>query len=185
MLPYVLQKMIRSKNVETATKAKLGGTKKSARQKVYADSWDRLLATKAIVRAATNPIHFPNLNDSRDVQVARCVAEWLGTDDGMDTLASAEAIARHFTSASQSYAAAWAAANRRTAPDSHRLLEHLMTSKIDVDMPLTLRDHEIAEQVFCWMGTGEGKTFVARCEMLAAAKDSAPFANARTARKAA
>lgn len=171
--------------METTEAVEITCTQTSPRQQVYVASWDRLLATKAIVRAVNNPSHFPSLSESRDAAVAKCIIQWLGTDDGMDALASAEAIARHFTIAAESYAAAWAAANRRTGPDSYRLLEHLMTGIPDANMSLTLRDHEVAEQVFCWMGTGEGKTFVARCEMLATAKDRAPFASARTARKVA
>lgn len=140
----------------------------TSRLAAYHQSWASLCATKARSRRSSR---FPDLSAPRSFDIATAVIRWIATDDGLDALALAEELSQHLPDLAIAHAASWGVATRRHGAKSS-LLQTIATETGTA--PLTVADRELAESVFCWLGTGEGRAFVARCEAMVPVAAPAP-----------
>lgn len=146
-------------------------------QQTFAAAWDR--HCKSIHAAGRGSSHTVLRGaDERDHHVARKIMDWLGTDEGMDFLALAESMMGNLRDKRDAYAAAWGATNY-AGTDGWRLIERLLIDSHFRGEPirpiLSPRDHEMADLLITWLGTGEGQNFLARCDALMAS--AAPIPN--------
>jgi hypothetical protein len=125
---------------------------------------------------------FPFPLTQRLATVAASFVKWLGTNCGRCFLLEAERVEKLLDGKRDSWAAAWAIENARhsghnggaryieaaLAPDDH-WQNGLLTRLPD----LTAHDVETVEHVVYWLGTTEGRAFLADCEREIAARTEA------------
>lgn len=148
---------------------------------VYAQAWKDLLAYQPGLEQQLFEAILCNLTNEptqRDAIVAASVIQWLGTNVGGQIMTGIRHLAVQQENAffrCRFYLAAWCQGNHRVMATNHgfRLLELLMApgDEIDAetgfpkDVPdLTVRDYEVADHVFYWLGSDDGQAFVDGCE---------------------
>lgn len=142
-------------------------------EQVFARQWKELMESKEPYESGMLSrvlIGYPYEIKQREASVAASMICWLGTQVGKSFLLLAEEIREKTSCAHYSYVAAWGVRNARVFGHNSnaRQIDFLTRTQAEMEanfFPETfVKDLEVLDQVCLWLGTEDGRAFIAGCE---------------------
>lgn len=147
---------------------------RAGEEEVFARRWVELMEAPPSDKWSTKMLHrimigFPYEINQRVASVCASMVVWFGTNVGKSFLDIGEKIAKYGT-IRYPYLAAWGEANARSfgMNSGARQIEFLLRTSDELNRDVfgivTVSDVEAIEQLCMWLGSQDGRVFLAGCE---------------------
>jgi hypothetical protein len=142
-------------------------------EQVFARHWKELMESKQPYESGMIGrilIGYPYEIDQRVASVLASMVCWLGTQVGKSFLMLGDEIREKTSCAHYAHLAAWGVKNARIFGMNSRArqIEFLTRTQADMERDIfpevSVKDLEALEQLCLWLGTDDGREFVAGCE---------------------